>query len=107
MSLSTYSGGNDFSGNCLGIMALRAWLRSAKLSPEPFDTASSSTAGATPARSPTTIISAIATVFSNTSALLINLTTCPQPTPPQCVTSDQQRARVREHGGDCGDDGGG
>ena len=79
--------GKAFSGNCAAAIALAPWLRSAKLSPEPFDTASSSLPGATPARSATTIISASAATCSNSSVLLISLTTWPQPTSPQWVTS--------------------
>ena len=88
MSLSAYSGGKDLSGNWRGSIALRPWLRSTKLSPEPLETASSSTPGCTPARSPMTIISASAIVCSKTRALLISFTTWPQPSSPQRVTSE-------------------
>ena len=45
------------------------WLRSTKLSPEPFQTASNSVSGATPRARPTTIISASAPLFSNTTVV--------------------------------------
>ena len=71
------------------------WLRSAKLSAEPWLSASSSTSAAIPLRRPIAIASASAAPISNSTMLFMSFATCPAPTPPQCSDVAREAAQQR------------
>src|ERR1051326_7997386 len=74
-------------------MALKPWLRSAKLSEEPFDITSNSSLPSTPARRAMASASASACPVMNSTMLLRIFTTCPAPCPPQWFTSVPMQER--------------